>query len=130
MEVFRIEGDLNTYTYHKTNIFQHTNDLADYGPKKQVFFSAFVSGTAPPYVVGSLYYEIQNFSPDSGNSIQDLGEIMQELKGSRKYRSMTMSQYLALPSERANEARAAGLPGFSLFFGILALFLIWRYTSS
>lgn len=102
----------------------------DYGPKKQVFFSAFVSGTAPPSVVGSLYYEIQNFSADSRNSIQDLGEIMQALKESRKYRSMTMSQYLALPSERANEARAPGLPGFSLLFGALALLVIWRYTSS
>ena len=77
-----------------------------------------------------VYYEIQNFSPDSRNSIQDLGEIMQELKESRKYRSMTMSQYLALPSERANEARAAELPGFSLLFGALALLVIWRYASS
>ncbi len=77
-----------------------------------------------------VYYEIQNFSPDSGNSIQDLGEIMKALKESRKYRSMTMSQYLALPSERANEARAEGLSGFSLLLGALALFVIWRYTSS
>lgn len=76
-----------------------------------------------------VYYEIQNFSPDCGNSIQDMGEIMQALKESRKYRSMTVSQYLALTSERANDARAARQPGLSLFWGALALFVIWRYMS-
>lgn len=76
-----------------------------------------------------VYYEIQNFSPDSGNSIQDLGEIMQAFKESRKYRFMTMSQYLALPSERANEARAAGQTGSGLSLGAFALFVIWRYIS-
>jgi hypothetical protein len=65
--------------------------------------------------VSIVYYEIQDFSPDSGNNVQELGKIMDALKKSKKYRLMTLSQYLAtLPSDNRARAKSMQQPGWNI----------------
>lgn len=73
-----------------------------------------------------IYYEIQSLSPDSGNSLSDLGSIMDELEQSKRYRLMTSSQYLTYSLKHKAEKRAMQQPGGSMFLTAMALFLVWR----
>jgi hypothetical protein len=41
-----------------------------------------------------ILYQIENFGPDSGNSVQELGGILDALRESKRYRFMTAEQYL------------------------------------
>ena len=43
-----------------------------------------------------ISYQIFDFQPLSGNSIEDLGKIMDDLKSSGKYRFMTVREYSRL----------------------------------
>jgi hypothetical protein len=40
-----------------------------------------------------VLYHIQDFAPDSGNSIDQLGELFDRLNDSKKYQFMTVSEY-------------------------------------
>jgi hypothetical protein len=80
--------------------------------------------------VSIIFYEIQDFAPDSGNNVQELGSIMDALKQSKKYRFMTIGQYLeTLPSANQVWANSMQQPGLNIFMGAITLFAVWRYLS-
>jgi hypothetical protein len=77
-----------------------------------------------------ILYPILNFSPGSGRAIQELGEIMDALTKSKRYRIMTARQYLeAYPLTDVPSENSLPQSGGNMYLGALALLLTWRFIA-
>jgi len=83
-----------------------------------------------------ILYSVPDFQPGSSNSIEQMDEILDTLKKSKKYEFMTLKAYQethpksnqALTSSDNTEARIyPKMLGWNLYLGLIALLVIRRY---